>query len=140
MRSPVRAGPTVPVLLVGLTLTGCAGGEPTPAGERPLVVAPDNPSVASAVADPTAPRLVTVVVADGRTTGDTGVVAVKRHVPVRLVVVSDVTDTLHVRGYDLRQVVTAGSPVQLDFLADRSGNFPVVLEESGTELTLLRVA
>lgn len=38
------------------------------------------------------------------------------------------------RGYDLREVVTAGVPVQLGFIADEAGEFPAVLEESGVEL------
>jgi hypothetical protein len=126
--------------LLALVLAGCgAGPEPTPSGERPVLQEPDNPSVASGVADPLAPRIINVVVTDGRTTGATGVVSVKRNVPVRLVVISDKADTLLVQGLDVRALATAEVPVQLDFVADRAGEFPVVLQDSGLELLRLRV-
>jgi hypothetical protein len=126
-------------LLLALPLAACGGADPVPSGDWPVVAPADNPDVASAVADPHAPRIVNVVVTDGRLTGDTGVVEVGRNVLVRLVVISDEAGTVLVQGYDLRALATAEVPVQLDFLADRPGDFPVVLEESGLELTRLRV-
>lgn len=124
-------------LLVAAAAAGCAGQEPTPAGDRPVVVPADNPDVASAVADPTTPRIVSVVASDGRLTGDTGTVEVRRNVLVRLVVISDRAGTAVVQGYDLELLVTVGAPAQVDFIADRAGQFPVVLE--GRTLTTLRV-
>ena len=127
-------------LLLGLSTAACGDDQPpAPSGDRPVLVQPQNPSVASAVADPTAPRIVSIVVTDGRTTGDTGVVELRRNVPVRLVVISDTSDTVLVEGYDLRALAVAEVPVQLDFIADEAGEFPVVLEGSGRELTRLRV-
>jgi len=52
-------------------------------------VSPDGPSVADSVDDPTAPRIVSVVVTGGELTGDTGTVPLDRNVPVRLTVISD---------------------------------------------------
>lgn len=127
-------------LLLALPLTSC--GEdvgPVPSGARPILAEPDNPSVASGVADPTAPRIVSIVVTGTDLTGDTGVVELERNVPVRLVVISDRTDTVVVQGLNLTALATAEVPVQLDFLASRAGEFPVVLEGSGLELTRLRV-
>jgi hypothetical protein len=126
--------------LLALALVGCGGGpDPEPSGDRPVLAQPDNPSVASGVADPTAPRIVNVVATDGTLTGDTGVVQLKRNVPVRLSIISDKADTIVVQGLDITALATAEVPVQLDFIADRAGEFPVVLEESGLELTRLRV-
>lgn len=127
-------------LLLALPLTACGDDVgPQPSGARPLVAEPDNPSVASGVADPTAPRIVSIVVTGDELTGDTGVVELGRNVPVRLVVISDRSDTIVVQGLDLTALATAEVPVQLDFLASRAGEFPVVLEDSGRELTRLRV-
>lgn len=128
------------LLLSALPQVGCGGEEPTAAGERPVVVEPENPSVASSVADPSAPRIISVVATGDTLTGDTGTVELRRNVPVRLTVITDDADTVLVRGYDLRAVAVADVPVQLDFLADRAGEFEVVLEESGQVLTRLRVA
>jgi len=127
------------VLLLTVPLAACGGADPVPAGERPLLAEADNPDVADSVEDPSAPRIVSVVVSDGERTGDTGVVTVGRNVPVRLVVISDRTDTVLVQGYGLQALATAEVPVQLDFIADQAGEFPVVLRESGLELTRLRV-
>ena len=127
-------------LLLALPLTACSDEQPAPSGDRPVLAVPDNPSVASSVADPTSPRIINVVVTDGELTGDTGVVELERNVPVRLVVISDRSDTLLVKGYTLRALATAEVPVQLDFIVDDPGEFAVVLESSGIELTRLRVS
>lgn len=127
------------VLLIAAPLAACGGADPVPAGERPIVADADNLDVADAVQDPTTPRIISVVATDGTVTGDTGVVAVKRNVRVRVVVISDRTDTVLVQGYGVQALATAGVPMQLEFIADQSGDFPVVLRESGLELTRLRV-
>lgn len=125
-------------LLLVLPLAACSE-EAVPSGERPVVATADNPDVAPSVDDPSVPRLISIVVTDGRLTGDTGVVQVKRNVLVRLTVISDEADTVVVQGYDQRALATAEVPVQLEILADMAGEFPIVLEDSGLELTRLRV-
>jgi hypothetical protein len=137
LRTPARLAL---VLLLAVPLAACGGADPVPSGERPLLAEADNPDVADSVADPTTPRIVSIVRTDGALTGDTGVVTVRRNVPVRLVVISDETDTVLVQGYDLTALATADVPVQLDFIADQAGDFPVVLRDSGVELTRLRVS
>lgn len=137
LRVPLRL---VLAVLLALAAAACGGQEqPAPSGDRPVLAVPDNPSVASAVADPRSPRIISVVVTDGKRTGDVGVVALQPNVPVRLVVISDDADTVLVQGYDLRALATADVPVQLDFIADQPGQFAVVLEDSGLELTRLKV-
>ena len=132
------ARPVLTLLLLA-PLAGCGGQEPVVSGDRPVLAVPDNPAVASAVADPTSPRIVSIVVTEGELTGDTGVVELERNVPVRLVVISDEADRVLVQGYDLRALATAEVPVHLEFIAAKAGDFPVVLEASGLELTRLRV-
>lgn len=140
MPSLAAAARPVLALLLAVPLAACgAGEEPTPSGARPVLAEPDNPSVASGIADPTAPRIVSIVVDGDRLTGDTGVVELARNVPVRLVVISDRADTVVVRGLDLTALAVAEVPVQLDFVASRAGEFAVVLDDAGTELTRLRV-
>lgn len=140
MPSPSACSRPLLALLLALSLAACGGEAPRASGPRPIVAEPDTPSVASGVADPTAPRIVSIVVTGNALTGDTGVVELERNVPVRLVVISDRADTIIVQGLDLTALATAEVPVQLDFLASRAGEFPVVLDDSGVELTRLRVS
>lgn len=137
LRASVR--PLLALLLL-LPLAACGGEEPTPAGDRPVLADADNPDIADGVDDSETPRIVSIVIADGELTGDTGVVQVRRNAPVRLVVISDETDTLLVQGYELQALATAEVPVQLDFIADEAGDFRVVLRGSDRLLTTLRVA
>ena len=127
-------------LLLLLPLAACGGEEPTPSGERPVLADAENPDIADGVDDSETPRIVSIVITEGEATGDTGVVTIPRNAPVRLVVISDETDTVLVQGYELQALATAEVPVQLDFIADEAGDFPVVLRESDRTLTTLRIA
>ena len=58
---------------------------------------------------------------------------------VRLVILSDSNDELHVHGYDLKRPLTAGKELTLEFVADIPGVFEVELEDAGLDLFELRV-
>jgi len=60
--------------------------------------------------------------------------------PVTLVVVADVSDEIHVHGYDLSKEVAPGQPATIEFIADIPGVFEVELEEAGLELAELEVS
>jgi hypothetical protein len=125
---------------VGLALTGCGPSvDPRPSGSAPVVVRPSLPSVASGISQAGVPELINVGIANGVVTGASGPVAIAQNTPVRLTVLSDTAETLLVSGYELRAQLTVGEPVQLAFIADRTGRYEVVLEESGTVLTTLQV-
>jgi hypothetical protein len=103
-------------------------------------VAPIEPSSATAVPDDNqAAQQVQVTVAGGRVSGDTGRVRVKLGTRVRLTVLSDAADEIHVHGYDLTAAVSAGQPAQLELVADKPGIFTVELHDSRLELTRLQV-
>lgn len=135
-RTPLLA--VVPLLL--LVLTGCGGGDPEPSGPLPMLVSPSLPAVASGVPQAGQPQMVSISISGGRATGDTGPVPIKKDTEVRITVLSDVTDVLLLEGYQRRAQVSIGSPVQLEFIADRTGTFDVVLERSGMKVTSLVVS
>lgn len=58
---------------------------------------------------------------------------------VTLTVTSDVTDTVHVHGYDIEQQVGAGDTVPVTFTANIPGVFEVELEETGLKIAELEV-
>lgn len=58
---------------------------------------------------------------------------------VRLRVMSDVADEVHVHGYDERTPVAAGGTAELSFVADSGGQFEVELESRHRTLLTLQV-
>jgi hypothetical protein len=58
---------------------------------------------------------------------------------VRLRVVSDVADEIHLHGYDLKKDVPAGGSVTFSFTADIEGVFEVELEGRGEQIAQLTV-
>jgi hypothetical protein len=66
--------------------------------------------------------------------------AVRRGDRVRIVVDADVTDEVHLHGYDLSTEVSPGSPGVLTFRATAAGVFEVELEEAGLLLFELTVS
>lgn len=137
--APARARCAV-LALLPLAVPACGSTpDPTPAGPRPELVQPSMPSVASGIRTTDVPRLVNVLLDDGRPRGVSRVVEVERHAPVRLTVVSDVSDVVLVEGYQARVRLAIDEPVQLSFIVSRAGDFDVRLERAGTVLTTLRV-
>jgi len=78
-------------------------------------------------------------VADGQVTGP-GTAEVTQGQDVRIVVDADVTDEVHVHGYDLHAEVTPDSPGVVEFTADAPGVFEVELEDAGLLLVELTVS
>ena len=133
-------------LLVGLSLSACGSDEEEPSGaSSPTVsVTPDPSETAqepSAAASPTPDDAlaVSLTVAGGQVTGDTGRVEVPVGTTVRLSITSDAADEVHVHGFDLTSAVSPGQATQLEFVADRAGIFEVELHDAGTVLTRLQV-
>jgi len=58
---------------------------------------------------------------------------------VRLRVVSDADDQVHVHGFDIEKPVTPSAPAQFDFKADIEGRFDVELHSNDTQIALLQV-
>ena len=67
----------------------------------------------------------------------------RRRVPkgarVTMTVVADVTDEVHVHGYDIKGPVEPGKPATIFVRAELTGRFEIELEESGTQIAQLTV-
>ena len=59
---------------------------------------------------------------------------------MRIEVTSDVTEEVHLHGYDLTAPVSPGSPGIIEFTAEIPGVFEVELEDAHKRLFELRVA
>jgi hypothetical protein len=135
----------LPAALLLPLVAACGGSDPSTVAAPPSpsasVAAPsDQPtSVASGVASDTAQQIVSLTVSHGKVTGDTGRVHVKLGTRIRITVLSDVADEIHVHLYDLTQEMSAGTPASIEFVADRAGVITVELEHSKLPLTHLQV-
>jgi hypothetical protein len=119
------------VLVSGLS--GCGHEQP---GTSP---APGAHS-ASGSAAPAAVRIINVTVRGGKAGGDTGQITVPLGTPIVMSVSSDVADQIHVRGYDRKANVRAGTTASVTFIANIAGGFEVELENSKLQLLQLQVS
>lgn len=59
---------------------------------------------------------------------------------IRLVVTADVTDEVHLHGYDLKAALAPGTAGVIDFVADIPGIFEIELEDAGSLIGELEVS
>lgn len=82
----------------------------------------------------------TITVQDDKPVGGIQTIEVSKGDPVHFTVVSkNVSDEVHVHGYDLMQDVAPGKPVTFDFTADIEGVFEAELEGAHEQILELRV-
>jgi hypothetical protein len=65
---------------------------------------------------------------------------VKQGREVVITATADVSDEVHLHGYDLSADVAPGSPARIEFTADRPGQFELELEDRGQLIGVLEVA
>jgi hypothetical protein len=105
--------------------------EDTTTDEAPTTTEAENPN---------APQRIVVVVRDGQPVGGVKRVDVEQDSQVLLVVRSDVSDHIHLHGYDLLADVAPGQPGRIRFRADLPGRFDLELEDRVVLIAELRVS
>lgn len=88
-----------------------------------------------------APRIPTlrITVRGGKVVGGIRHGKVKQGVQTAIAVAADVSDEVHLHGYDLSREVSPGKPVRIVFTADIPGRFEIELEERGLAIGELEV-
>ena len=76
---------------------------------------------------------------EARAVGGVRRVTVRKGRRVVLLVRSDVSDEVHLHGYDVSRDVAPGSPARLRFRATLPGRFEVELEEHGRQIAEVQV-
>lgn len=85
-------------------------------------------------------RSFSVVVAGGKPSGGVRTLAATKGDTIKLTVVSDLADEIHIHGYDLhRSIRRPGGSVQFAFRATIDGSFVIELESKAQQIAALRV-
>jgi len=111
----------------GLGIAACGGSSTTSTTAQAVTTTPD-----AEVVHPPKPDFVVLVV--GQTISGGGRKTVTLGQTVRIQVVADTTDEVHLHGYDKKADVSKGLPATLTFKADVPGIFVVELETRGLRL------
>jgi hypothetical protein len=133
---------TVVVLILGFVLlrpsgdSGGAGG-PSSSSSTAASGAASTPSTSASAAAP--PAVKTIRVVNGQPQGGIQKLSFAKGDQIRLRVVSDVADEIHIHGYDLHKDVAKGGSVQFSFPASIEGRFEIELENAGTQIADLEV-
>lgn len=100
-----------------------------------------EPTTAPPPPPPAVPQPVTVriTVSGGRPVGGIARPSVKKGRQVRIVVRSDVADSVHLHGYDIEREVGPGRPAVIVFRATIPGGFELELEQRGLQIAELEV-
>jgi hypothetical protein len=116
------------------------GGSDSTVATQPGAQPPTGATVSTG-ARPERPRrqIDRVVVRGGQPVGGVERLEYDSGERVRFTVRSDVTDEVHVHGYDISREVTAGGTVRFAFPADVEGVFEVELEQRHVQIAELRV-
>jgi hypothetical protein len=133
---------TVVVLILGFVLlrpsgdSGGAGG-PSSSSSTAASGAASTPSTSASAAAP--PAVKTIRVVNGQPQGGIQKLSFAKGDQIRLRVVSDVADEIHIHGYDLHKDVAKDGSVQFSFPASIEGRFEIELENAGTQIADLEV-
>ena len=106
-----------------------------------------TPTVPTTVATEPAPTptqttkslVATIVVRGGQPVGGIRRLKTTKGAKVVLTVRSDVTDHVHLHGFDLRRDVARGKRARIPFTADLVGRFEIELEDRGVQIAELTV-
>jgi hypothetical protein len=113
------------------TTTEDAETDETTTEEAPTTTEAENPDE---------PQRIVVVVRNGQPVGGVKRPEIERGTQVVLVVRSDVSDHMHLHGYDLLADVAPGQPGRIRFDADVPGRFDLELEDRAVLIAELKVS
>jgi hypothetical protein len=113
-----EAGPTVPTTVATTTTAATTPPPPPPPGPPP-------------------PARVSIRIQNGLPVGGVRRVTVARGRRVVLLVTSDVSDHVHLHGYDVLRDVGPGQPARIAFRATIPGTAEAELEDSGVQIAAI---
>jgi hypothetical protein len=125
----------------GLALASCGGDDgenASPTTETTTTVVTTTETTTE-TPPPPGPTEIRIVVVTGAARGGIGRETVERNDRVVLIVRADVSDHIHLHGYDIMRDVAPGRPARLPFRATIPGRFEVELEDRGVQIADITV-
>jgi hypothetical protein len=135
----VAAGVAVAVVLFFVLRDN---GNDNDKGATPTQTATRNePTTAATPPPPPPPKplVATIVYRNGRVVGGLKNISTTKGKRLTVVVNADVSDEVHVHGYDLKGDVAPGAPARITFRANLVGRFVIELESRGFQIANLEV-
>jgi hypothetical protein len=117
---------------------GSDATETTPTTPTTTTTSPMPPQPPPPQPQPTV-ETIRIVVRGGAVQGGLQRPSVKKGEQVRLIVSADVSDEVHLHGYDLSKDVSPGHPVTIAFRATIAGRFEIELEDRKFQIAELEV-
>ena len=130
----------------GLALASCGGddGESADTTSTETTTTTDPTTTETTTTEttppPAGPTEIRIVVVNGAPKGGIVREKVEKGDRVVLIVRSDVTDHVHLHGYDIMRDVAPGKPARLPFKATIPGRFEVELEDRGVPIADITVS
>ena len=120
---------------------GDDNGQAAPSTTAATTVTESNGATTTEDVTTTAPKAVQIVVRVRGGKPVDGIVRAqaRKGDPVVVIVGSDVSDEVHIHGYDLKGDVAPGMPVRIRFDANLTGRFEIELENRGEQIAQLTV-
>jgi hypothetical protein len=134
-------------IALGLVAAGCGGsssssGEPATTSAAPAATTAETTETTEtppATTAANAPQRISIVFRNGGVVGGLPHESVKQGKRVVLNVKADVTDEVHLHGYDIMRDVAPGKPAQIAFKATIPGRFEAELESRSLQILDLEV-
>jgi hypothetical protein len=128
-------------LLIVTALAGCGSGDgsSTSTATETTTTEETTTSTTATTTEAEKPTVVSIVIVGGAPKGGIVRQSVSKGDKVVLVVKSDVSDEIHLHGYDKSTDVAAGGTARLPFTATLPGRFEVELESRGVQIADLTV-
>ena len=139
MRRSITAGLAVIAALA--FLVAACGGSNSSSTTGVTETSTTTSETTTAPPPPAAPtKTITIVVKDGKVVGGLNKTTVDKNTNVNVVVTADVSDEVHVHGYDLMANVAPGKPAKIAFVANIPGRFEIELEHRGLQISDFEVS
>ena len=126
----------------GLLLASCGGDDSDKTTVEVTTTSlpeTETTTTTETTAPPTGPTEIRIAVVNGAPKGGIVREKVEKNDRVVLVVRSDVSDHVHLHGYDIMRDVAPGAPARLAFKATIPGRFEVELEDRGVQIADITV-